>query len=87
MNISVNGPLLNLTLSTYQNVIKKTIVHEMGHALKLSHMVDAYESNGFANQQTILSIMNQGNPYDNNYALICPGFYDEYSLNKKWGWN
>lgn len=63
----------SLITSTYdqQTLINKTITHEMGHALKLSHMTDDYNIHEFPNafgafsgNAQVYSVMNQGIPWD-----------------------
>ena len=90
LNTISNGELLTLYKDT--NVewwaigVRKTILHEMGHALKLSHLKDEGED-GYFNQTTVLSVMNQGHPLRNPFVLVYPGLHDVYSLKQKWGWN
>ena len=97
VEIQINKPWirdgLNFSEPFKSEAIEKTILHEMGHALKLSHLKDT-NVEGYYNQKTILAVMNQGAPYSdvdnistNYYAVIYPSSHDIYSLKQKWGWN
>jgi hypothetical protein len=73
--------------------IQKTITHELGHALKLSHKRDEDSFSRYSVQTNVLSIMNQGavnensssNVEPNPSTTIEPTFLDKFDLIMKWG--
>ena len=73
--------------------IQKTITHELGHALKLSHKLDEDSFSRYSVQTNVLSIMNQGavnensssNVEPNPSTTIEPTFLDKFDLIMKWG--
>ena len=74
--------------------IKKTIAHEMGHALKLAHLNDYVLYHSFSDgrhaydtQTEVYSLMNQGCPLGPNAAPLTaavPQAHDIISLISKW---
>ncbi len=72
---------------------EKVLAHEMGHALKLNHLVvDVFENaeipngRGYYEKESVCSIMNQGEPsYQDGYACATPKWHDIINLKNKWG--
>ena len=67
-----------------------TIVHEMGHALKLQHpyeddLLHLFEqSHGVFGKNAVYSIMNQGNIFNTNMVGAVPQAFDIINLISKW---
>ena len=88
LNISSSSPLVG-----NEDKIRKTIIHEMGHALKLAHPkdVDFIQNvpNGrgtYLDDNSVSAIMNQGDPnITSNLACATPKWHDIISLKNKWG--
>lgn len=77
---------LNSSLSTQSSkAIQKTIIHEIGHALKLSHKRNESPFTRYGETQSnVLSIMNQGLPSVNSSVTVMPSFLDKFDLITKW---
>ena len=74
-------------------LIEKVIVHELGHALKLTHPKHAdyiqAVPNGrgvYADDNSVCALMNQGNPNTtSNLTCATPKWHDIINLRNKWG--
>ena len=88
LNTATDGVLKNDT-----TLIRKVIIHELGHALKLAHpkgvnfLQDITNGRGsYTNDNCVCAVMNQGSPED-EYGLTCstPKWHDKINLINKWG--
>lgn len=88
LNTSSSGPLVG-----NDDLIRKTIIHELGHALKLAHpkhanyIQDVPNGRGsYAGDNSVCALMNQGDPNDTlNLACATPKWHDIINLKNKWG--
>ena len=62
-----------------------TILHELGHALKLAHPNDPAGSPVYPDSNSVCSIMNGGSVVDDAYlACLYPKMHDIINLKNKW---
>jgi len=88
LNTSSAGPLVG-----DDALIRKVIIHELGHALKLAHpkQVDDIQSvpnahGPYADDNSVCALMNQGDPNDtSNLTCATPKWHDIINLRNKWG--
>ncbi|MCM1334164.1 MAG: hypothetical protein NC084_00815, partial [Bacteroides sp.] len=62
---------------------KKTFIHEVGHALKLSHPINDARLSGHIYSGLPKAVMNQGLP--NDYVSSTVASHDKENLKAKWG--
>lgn len=63
---------------------KMNISHEVGHALKIRHPHECYESGSYDTDIIYYSIMNQGLPSITSLCTVSPSTFDTRSLKIKW---
>lgn len=64
---------------------RKAFIHEVGHALKLSHPYNSSSYSGHNYSGYPIAIMNQGNPGSKNYISGTITNHDKSCLTAKWG--
>ena len=64
---------------------QKVFLHEVGHALKLSHPVKDSSLEYHYIDGYPFSVMNQGLPYDYDRVCVMPTIHDRLNLIEKWG--
>jgi hypothetical protein len=76
-----------------EELIKKVIIHELGHALKLAHPMEPNglqpvlnARNNYPYNDSVLAVMNQGNPSDPNLTSCICKWHDKINLKNKWGY-
>ena len=87
LNTSSSGPL-----AMDDDLIRKTIIHELGHALKLAHpkhadyTQDVTNGRGkYADDNSVCALMNQGTPNSTlNLTCATPKWHDIINLKNKW---
>ena len=73
-------------------LIKKVIIHELGHALKLAHPMEPNglqpvpnARNNYPYNNSVLAVMNQGDPSEPNLTSCMCKLHDKINLKNKWG--